>query len=189
MLMCVPQRHLRPESASLISASVGFFLSRRKRGSRHQPAVDAVAALRHLLLDIGGLQWMWLFRCPKACERRDLGVADGRYRGDARTGRLAVKMHRAGAALRKPATEMWIVETKIVTQCIEQRHVRIGVDSVRRAVDRKGKALGHSVQLPEQFAGQGLTAAHPIADASCGDACGPQASPAHWSWERPIAIK
>ena len=30
MLMCVPQRHLRPESASLISASLGFFLSRRK---------------------------------------------------------------------------------------------------------------------------------------------------------------
>ena len=30
MLMCVPQRHFKPESASLISASVGFFLSRRK---------------------------------------------------------------------------------------------------------------------------------------------------------------
>ena len=29
MLMCVPQRHLSPASASLISASVGFFLSRR----------------------------------------------------------------------------------------------------------------------------------------------------------------
>ena len=26
--MCVPQRHLRPSSACLISASVGFFLSR-----------------------------------------------------------------------------------------------------------------------------------------------------------------
>ena len=30
MLMCVPQRHFKPESASLISASLGFFLSRRK---------------------------------------------------------------------------------------------------------------------------------------------------------------
>src|SRR5262249_26339212 len=29
MLMWVPQRHLRPVSASLISASLGFFLSRR----------------------------------------------------------------------------------------------------------------------------------------------------------------
>ena len=27
--MCVPQRHLSPVSASRISASVGFFLSRR----------------------------------------------------------------------------------------------------------------------------------------------------------------
>ncbi len=30
MLTWVPQRHFKPESASLISASVGFFLSRRK---------------------------------------------------------------------------------------------------------------------------------------------------------------
>src|SRR6478752_207502 len=65
-----------------------FFLVAEESGGRHEPAVDAVAALRHLLLDIGGLQWMWLFRCPKPRKRRDLGVADGRYRGDARAGRL-----------------------------------------------------------------------------------------------------
>ena len=75
MPMCVPHRHLSPSSACLISASVGFFCRRRKRGGGHDPAVDAVAALRHLLLDIGGLQRVRLLRRAEARQRHDLGVA------------------------------------------------------------------------------------------------------------------
>ena len=91
------------ESASLISASLGFFLSRRKAAAVIEPAVDAVAALRHLLLDIGGLQWMRFFRSAKTRKRGDswrhrpleIGVMQERDR-------LAVDVHGAGAALRQP---------------------------------------------------------------------------------------
>src|SRR5262249_31467847 len=77
---------------------------------RHDPAVDAVAALRHLLLDIGLLDRMRLLGRAEAGERHHLAVADGRDRRHTGADRLAVEMHRAGAALRKPAAEMWIVE-------------------------------------------------------------------------------
>jgi hypothetical protein len=56
-------------------------------------------------------------------------------------------MHGAGAALRQPATEMRIVQSDIVAQGIEQRHVGIGIDRVRRAVDAQREALIHN-QLP-----------------------------------------
>src|SRR5579885_3543123 len=109
----------------------------------HDPAVDAVAALRHLLLDVGGLQWMRLVRRAEACQRRDPGVADRRQRSDARACRLAVNVHRAGAALREPAAEMRVVEAKIPAQGIEQRHVRIGLDGVRNAIAGPVESLGH----------------------------------------------
>src|SRR5213594_3066349 len=76
-------------------------------GGRHDPAIDAVAALRHLFLDIGLLDRMRLLGRAKAGERDHLAVADGRDRRHAGADRLAVEMHRAGTALRKPAAEMW----------------------------------------------------------------------------------
>src|SRR5262249_22090808 len=103
-------------------------------GSRHDPAVDAVAALRHLFLDIGLLNRMRLLGRAKAGKRHDLAVADGGDRRHARADRLAIEMHRAGAALRKPAAEMWIVEPDVVAQRIEQRHVGIGIDRMDLAV-------------------------------------------------------
>ena len=76
MLTCVPQRHLRP-SRALFDLGLGrLLLGREERGGRHDPAVDAVAALRHLLLDVGGLQRMRLLRRAEAGQRHDLGVAD-----------------------------------------------------------------------------------------------------------------
>src|ERR1700722_5963318 len=45
-----------------------------KRRRRHDPAIDAVAALRDLFLDVGGLQRVRLFRGAEAGERRDLAV-------------------------------------------------------------------------------------------------------------------
>src|ERR1700734_714349 len=54
-----------------------------KRRRRHDPAVDAVAALWDLFLDVGGLQGMRLVRRAEAGERRDLAVAHRRDRRDA----------------------------------------------------------------------------------------------------------
>src|SRR5262249_37538565 len=46
-------------------------------GGRHDPAVDAVAALRHLFLHIGLLDWMRLLWGADAGECHHLAVADG----------------------------------------------------------------------------------------------------------------
>ena len=77
---------------------------------------------------------MRLLRRAEAGEGHDLGVADRRHRRHAGADRLAVEMHRAGAALRQAAAEMRIVEADVVAQRIEQRHVRIGIDGVGLAV-------------------------------------------------------
>ncbi len=111
-----------------------LLVAQERRGC-HDPAVDAVAALRHLLLDIGGLQRMRLVGRAEAGERDDFSSADLRKRRPARARRLAVEMHDAGAALAEPAAEMRIVEIKIAAQSIEQRHVRLGLDRVDLAVD------------------------------------------------------
>src|SRR6185312_4012013 len=82
-----------------------------QQGSRrHDPAIDAIAALRGLLGDPGGLQRMWLLDRAETGQRRDLGLADRRDRRDAGAHRLAIDMHRAGAALAEAATEMRIGE-------------------------------------------------------------------------------
>src|ERR1700676_1743630 len=51
-----------------------LLLVAQEGGRGHQPAVDAVAALRHLLLDISRLQGVRLFRRAKAGQRYDLGL-------------------------------------------------------------------------------------------------------------------
>src|SRR5499427_5877137 len=80
-----------------------LLIEQRRRG--HDPAVDAVAALRHLLLDIGLLDRVWLLRRAETGERDDLAGAHRRDRGDAGAYGRAVDVHGAGAALRQPAAE------------------------------------------------------------------------------------
>src|SRR6478672_1640038 len=94
-----------------------------ERGRGHDPAIDAIAALRHLLLDIGLLDRVRLFRRAEARQGDDLAVPDRRHRGHAGAYGLAVDVHRAGAALRQTAAEMRVVERELVAQRIEQRHV------------------------------------------------------------------
>ena len=77
---------------------------------RHDHAVDAVAALRGLLVDEGLLQRMRLVDRAEPFDGGDLGVAERADRGDAGAHRLAVDQHRAGAALREPAAELGAVE-------------------------------------------------------------------------------
>ena len=64
-----------------------------------------------------------------------LAVAHRRHRRDAGAHRLSVDVHRAGTALREAAAEVRIVQAEIVAQGVEQRHVRLGLDRLRLAVD------------------------------------------------------
>src|SRR5947208_4730888 len=108
----------------------------------HHPAVDAVAALRHLLLDIGRLQRVRLFRGAEALEGGDRLAARSGDRQHARAHRLAVQVYGASAALREAAAEVGIIETEIVAQGVKQRHLRLGVDGNALAVDG-GLEAGH----------------------------------------------
>jgi len=72
ILTWVPQRHLRAGERLLDLGFGRLLLVVQERGRRHDPAVDAVAALRHLLFDVGGLQGVRLVRRAEAGERDDL---------------------------------------------------------------------------------------------------------------------
>src|SRR5579864_241223 len=90
---------------------------------------------------------MRLLGRAEAGERYDFARADRRDRRHAGADCLPVKMHRAGAALGKSAAEMRVVEPDIVAQRIEQRHVRIGLDSVILAVHAEGEFIDHDVSF------------------------------------------
>src|SRR5262249_34073695 len=111
----------------------------------HDHAVDAVAALRRLLLDEGALHWVRPLRRAEAFERDYLLLCgDLRQRRDARAHGLAVDMHGAGAALTKPAAEARAMQREIVAERVEQRHVGIiDGDRDRLAVDVERFALRH----------------------------------------------
>src|SRR3954451_5826225 len=112
---------------------------------RHDPAVEAVAALRHLLRDERCLHLVWLVGVADAGER-GYGFAGQRIdRCHARAGRLAVHQHCAGAALREPAAEAWILYAEVIAQGVEERHIRLRLDGVPRVVDVELDALGQSV--------------------------------------------
>ena len=64
MRRCVPQRQRLAASACLISSSLGFVLRGEQRGRLHDHAVDAVAALRRLLVDEGRLHRVRLSAVP-----------------------------------------------------------------------------------------------------------------------------
>src|SRR6266404_4839924 len=107
---------------------------------RHDPAVDAVAALRHLLLYVRRLQRVRLFRRAEALEGGDGLATRGGDRQHARAHRLAVKLHGASSALREPAAEVGIVEAEIVAQGVQQGHLGLGVDGNALAVDGESEA-------------------------------------------------
>src|SRR5262245_59659357 len=123
----------RQRLAELRVRRPGVFLEHG--GSGHDPAVDAVAALRHLLLDVRLLERVRLLGRAEAVDGGDALSRRGRYRHDARANRLALQMDRARAALREAATEMRVVQREIVAQGVQERHVRIDVDRDRLAVD------------------------------------------------------
>src|SRR5262245_45210603 len=127
-----------------------LLLVSQKGGGRHDPAVDAVSALRHLLLDIGCLKGMRLVGSAEPSEGGDSAAAHRRDRCNARADRLSVEMDGAGAALRQAAAEVGVVQANVVAERVQQRHVRIDIDIVVLAVDVQGKSLAH-VALPRSY--------------------------------------
>src|SRR5580704_5966695 len=148
-LYCAQNGHMRAAAAfqpgqGIADFGIGRLLlvaQERRRG--HDPAVDAIGALRHFFLDVSRLQRMRLVRRAEAGERDDLAVADRRDRRDAGADRLAVEMHGAGAALGEPTTKMRIVQAEIVTQRVEQRHVVVRLYGAHLSIDVEGILLGH----------------------------------------------
>src|SRR5262245_8446594 len=118
-------------------------LEQRHRG--HDPAVETVSALRHLLGDEGGLHLVRLVGIADAGERGDGFAAERIDRGYAGARRLAVHQHRAGAALGEPTAKPWIPHAEVIAQGVEQRHIRLRLDGVPGPVDVELNALGHRV--------------------------------------------
>src|SRR5690349_11574389 len=94
-------------------------LEQRYRG--HDPAVETVSALRHLLCDEGGLHLVRLVGVADAGERGDGFAAERIDRRDAGARRLAIDQHGAGTALREPAAEPWILHAEVIAQGVEER--------------------------------------------------------------------
>ena len=112
-----------------------LLVARDERRGRHDHPVDAVAALRGLLVDERLLDRMRLVGRAESFDRRDGSAGGGGERRRARANRVAVDVHHARAALSEPAAELGAGEAEVVAQDVEQRRVGRGGDVVRRAVD------------------------------------------------------
>src|ERR1700686_3242318 len=98
---------------------------REQDGGLHDHAVDAVAALRGLLVDEGLLKGVRLFRRAQAFERHHLLSLRLRSRIDAGPDRFAVDVHGAGAALGQAAAEARAVQVEVVAKHVEERRGRV----------------------------------------------------------------
>jgi hypothetical protein len=121
--------------ARAADVAVGRFRIRvEERFCRHHPTVQAVPALKRLLVDERLLHRMWTAGRREPFDGDDLPAGCARHRQRTRAHGAVVDEHRAGAALSESASEAWVVELQRVAQHIEQRTVRLDVDDVRRAV-------------------------------------------------------
>src|SRR6185295_833792 len=110
---------VRERGFDLLIGGMRFFL--QQRGGGHDPAIDAVGALRNLFFEPSGLHRMGMFGSPEAGEGYDLGVLHRRNRQLAGAHRLTVDVNRAGAALAEAAAEAGIVQIELVAKGVEQR--------------------------------------------------------------------
>ena len=141
MRLCVPQRQ---RLGARGGAHIGFGRMRHAVEQclgGHDHAVDAVAALRRLLVDEGLLQRMRLVDGAEALDGGDLLLADVLDGAHAGARRHAVDQNRAGAALLEPAAELGAIEGEIVAQHVEQGRIGLGGDRVYDPVDLE--ADGH----------------------------------------------
>ena len=119
----------------------------------HDHAVDAIAALRGLLVDEGLLQRMRLLDGAERLDGGDLGIAERADRGDAGARRLAVDQHRAGAALRQPTAELRPGEEQIVPQHVEQRRIGFGRRAVACTIDFETDGHDRGLSLWQELRG------------------------------------
>src|SRR5262245_18965463 len=112
-----------------------------QRLDRHDHAVAAEAALTRLILDEGALERMRSVHGAQALDGQD-AAPRGQHWRDARTDRLAVHQHGAGAALGETAAELRAVELQVVSEYVEERRVRLDRDRPGLAVHPQCEA-GH----------------------------------------------
>src|SRR6185437_6592640 len=126
-------------------AVAGLRIALQQGRRRHDHAVDAIAALRRLLVDEGLLDGM---RLVDGAETLDGGDLLARRQGDregAGAHRLAVDDHRAGAALSETAAEFCAVQLEVVAQHIEEGGIFLRVHPVPGAVDGELDGIGHGL--------------------------------------------
>src|ERR1051325_431225 len=124
---------VRHGGVEVLVAGMGILREQGRRG--HDLTGLAVAALRHVFLDPGLLDRVAAIR-RQPFDRRDALAGHSGDGQDAGTGRDAVQMHRAGAALGDAAPELGAGESERIAQDPEQWSV--GGDR-----DRPGLAVNH----------------------------------------------
>jgi len=131
---------MRATAAEIVAQRGERFLFRRLRVDReqrlggHDHAVEAVAALRGLLVDESLLHHVRLVACAEAFERHDVAPGATADRNDAGAGGHAIDQDSAGAAFTQAATVFRAVESEVVAQHIEQRRLALCRDVVDPAV-------------------------------------------------------
>ncbi len=114
---------------SLLDLRIGGFGSFIEQClGRHDHAVDAVAALRGLLIDEGLLNLVQFLGRAQTFQRGDRLILDCADRRDTGANGVAVHNHRASAALRHAAAELRAVEFQVVAQDIEQGNIGFRID-------------------------------------------------------------
>src|SRR5262249_29818957 len=132
----------RQRLAHLRLGRAWVLLQEGARGDDH--AGRAVAALRGLLGDEGGLDRIGALGRAQAFDRRDGPRLHGARGRDARPGSAPVDQDGAGAALREAAAEVGPGEPEVVSEHIEERRLRI--------VELDGPGRGVHVELQGRHA-------------------------------------
>lgn len=111
-----------------------------KGGRAHDLAALAVAALRHIMLDPGGMD-SGANRIAAICHRfngRDFFVLGCRNRRDTGTNSLAIQVHGTGAAKRCTTTEFRAVHLQRIAQRPKNRRAGVDVNGVVAAINIEG---------------------------------------------------
>ena len=141
----VPQLHRLPASACLDLALARLLVRGQERRRLHDHAVDAVAALRGLLVDECLLHRMRLLGRAETFQRHDVLLASTAESGvtQERTASPSTCTVQAPHCA-EPAAEARAVQAKIVAQHVEQRHRRVVVfDRDPLAIHGKRLGFGH----------------------------------------------
>jgi len=116
----------------LFVGGMGILIEKGLRGENY--AVDAVPALRCLLVDEGLLDRMRMLDGPEPLQREDLLVSGCRNGSDTRVDRFTIRKDGARSALGEPATKLRSIQPEVVPQDVEQRSSRIDVNCSRASV-------------------------------------------------------